>query len=210
MADINEVFRNLEDATGEGIAHVGKSPGDAQSTDVQAPVMPAVDNSGNMQNINVRDEGDTATGVDGVPGLIAKDSSGNLTYLTLDADGKLPVSEAAAGTVLQGLGASVTGVLNTQTQVASITLSNSEDYICSLGVAAATKLVKWELIHVDDVTANVLETKISGPGDFNVKFELKSEFSSGATGGQTLRIYGTQLRGPVTDLYASIKVLQKV
>lgn len=209
MADQSEVFRHLEDASGEGIAHEGKAPGGAQSTDIQAPVLPAVDSSGNLQNINVRDEGDTAAGVDAQPTLVAKDSSGNLAYITLDASGKVPVSTDAPGTTKQTLGAKVTGVLNTQTQVGNITLLNSQDYIFSIGTAAASKLVKWELVHVDDGVLNVLETKFSGPGDYNVKFELDAEFTTGATGGQTFGIYGTQLRGPATDLYASMKVIEK-
>jgi hypothetical protein len=209
MADTNEVFRNLEDATGEGIAHVGKAPGGAQSTDEQAPVLPAVDGSGNLQNINVRDEGDAAANVDALPALIAKDSSGDLAYLTLDASGKLPVSQDDPGTVLQDLGGSATGIVGLAVNVAQINLTVNEEYICSLGVASATKAVKWTLEHLDDATVNILETKISGPGDFNVKFELKSEFTAGASGTQQLRIRGEQLRGPATDLYASAKILQK-
>ena len=209
MADTNEVFRHLEDASGEGIAHVGKAPGGAQSTDEQAPVLPAVDGSGNLQNINVRDEGDSATGVDAQPALIAKDSSGNFAYITLDANGKIPVSSEDVGTTVQSLGGTATGIVGTAVQVADINLVVNEEYLCSIGVAGSTKATKWELQHLDDATTNVLETKISGPGDYNVKFELKAEFTAGASGTQKLRIMGTQLRGPATDLYASVKAIQK-
>lgn len=210
MADTNEVFRNLEDATGEGIAHVGKAPGAAQSTDEQAPVLPCVDDDGNLQNIPLKQEADntTANTADAIPVMAFEDSSGNLTYPALTADGKIPVSQDAAGTLFPTYGASATGVVNTIVEVAIRAIGNSESYICSLGSASCTKACKWELVHDDNGSKTVLETLISGPGSFDVKFELKQEFSSGATGTQRLIIQGTQLRGPATDLYASVTALE--
>lgn len=208
MADIREVFTILETSTGAGQSYEGKAPGNAQATDVQAPVLPAVDLAGNLQNIPLRDEGDASATAEAVPGLVFKDSSGNLVYPQLTAAGKISVDLGTSGTLLQDLGNTNIGNVGVAQSVAAIALVNSKSYEVAVGSAGATKAVKWELIFTNNGTPTLLETKISGPGDYNVNFQLGISFTTGATGAQTLEIKGTQLKGPNTDLYASAQVIQ--
>jgi len=180
MADEREVFSILEDGTGVGSAPSKKS------------------------------EGDVAAGTVAVPGLIAKDSSGNLKFLTLDANGKLPVSSDAPGTCLNQNG-TVAGVVSTETDVASITgLTISSDHNVVFALGAATKPVLWKIVQIDDATTNVLAEFITGPGQFSFQAnELGIDFTSGAAGTQTLKLTGTQLRGPSTDMHGTIKAIEK-
>lgn len=208
MADTNEVFRGLEDSTGEGTAHIAKKPGDAQTpgTDHQAPVVACVDSGGLMQNIEQRDAGQAVAGVGGLPTFAFQDDSNNFVLPTLNADGSISVSVGATGTIKQDIGNSVGGNTGSRVQVAALTLVNSKTYTNIVGSASCTKACKWELEFDDNGTLTVIETLISGPGHFSVDFEAGWQFSSGGTGTQVLRIYGTQLRGPNTDLYASVQV----
>lgn len=82
MAETREVFTPLENAAGSGIPYIGKAPGAAQSTEIQAPVLPCVDESGNLQNIPLNSDGEVAVGEKGTP----DHDSASATIATLNTE----------------------------------------------------------------------------------------------------------------------------
>jgi hypothetical protein len=164
MADVREVFTTLEDATGEGISYLGKAPGAAQSTDEQAPVLPAVDLAGNLQNIPRRSPGDADS--DGVPGFSFQDSSNNLIRPTLNAMGELPVALSGGGTANSASAEITVAALNTEEDVVVITLANNDVVSASMAMGGAFRSCVFVLYHDDNATLNELARFVVGAGDF--------------------------------------------
>lgn len=239
MANEREVFTILEnDSTGAGVKLPARQAGDtyggnqvpvishksvggafisldsrqagAASAGLDAqPGLVASDLAGNLQYIALRDEGAAASGVDSVPSLVAKDASGNLAYIKLNADGEVLVSGSGDGVSLFN-SATVLGVLNTATVVASITLVATEVYETIEFMSACTFPVYWELIQVDDATTTVKSSWITGPGAFSFANKLQHlVVTAGASGTQQLRVRGTQLSGAASDMHASVGAFQK-
>jgi len=147
MADVNEVFYILADSsTGAGEAAIS------------------------------RIEGEAAAGIAGLIGFSFKDSSGNVVLPSLDAQGRLPVSEIAGicysehGELAAGSAtlAKVTG--------AEIALTAGKVYtqISATGCCLRTSL--FEVVHIDDEgvtdTETVLEEFIVGSGQFTFQTQL--------------------------------------
>lgn len=205
MAETREVFTPIEDSTGEGLAYVGKAPGAAQSTDEQAPVLPAVDGSSNLQNIPHRSVGDADS--DGIPGFSFKDSSGNLVRPQLNSSGEIPVGEA--GTKAHASAVATIAALNTEQDVAEITLAASDVVDLTLAMGSAFQPMLWIVYKNDDSTRTELARFVTGPGDFSHALSLSSgdiQMTAGATGTQKIEIRATQLRGKLTDAHATIAI----
>lgn len=180
MADLEEVFKILkDDATGAG----------------EAPVS--------------RIEGEAGAGKEGMIGFAFKDSSGNVVLPALTADGKLPVDTAAvAGTVIRDVNtaAGVGGVAN---DVITLTLTTNEVYNMADFMGASSRIAKWEVVLNDNATETVLDTFITGPGQFTFAEEPKNlEFTAGATGTQELILRGTALFAS-TDLHGRVSIIDK-
>jgi len=208
MAETREIFTVLSDGADEGIEYVGKAPGAAQSTDEQAPVLPAVDSSGNLQNIPLRQEGDDPSGVDAIPALSFKDSAGNLDFPQLTADGKIPVSLDAAGTAASNSGVATIAALNTEQDVVALTLGNNESISVSQAMGGAFQPVVWVLYHDDNSSLNEIARFVTGPGDFQHTANMDNiTFTTGGTGTQRMVLRATQLRGKLTDVHGTISLL---
>lgn len=189
MADDREVFTIVEDVTtGSGIKLPGRAEGDASGSN-HMPAMVAKDSSGNyklielrdegdaatgvdaqnilsvkdsagnLQYINSRDEGDAISGVDALPGLVAKDSSGNFAYLELNADGELIVSSKSEGNKKSG-SAVVVGVLDTATTILDVAITSSAVHEELHIMVSATRTTMWEIFNVDDVAGTPVETSL--------------------------------------------------
>lgn len=181
MADEREVFSMLEDTDGSGAAPSKKS------------------------------EGDVALASVAVPGLIAKDSSGNLKFLTLDADGKLPVSTETPGTCFNQNG-TVISVKDTDVDVATITgLTISKAHTLVFALGSSTQPVYWKVVQTNDATETTILDFVTGSGQYSFQAsDLSLDFTTGASGTQSIRVIGKQMnRGKVSDLHATIKILEK-
>jgi hypothetical protein len=240
MSDKREVFTVLELTTGEGTSWVKKNETDAiaavnlapvvagkkgsgfsllpvaaagsAATDAQ-PTLPVLDSAGNMRFINSRDEGDSITGVDALPGLVAKDVSDQFAYLKLNADGELLVSTQSAGTPLKG-NATVACVVGTETEILAIPLTVSADYERVDVTLSNTFTTLWKVYNVEDYNGTPTETEIAqaitGPGQFTfTKMWEDLNFTAGSTGDQMLVIKAKQLIGAASDGHATATVYEK-
>lgn len=209
MAETSESFRILTDGLDEGIEYVGKAPGAAASTDEQAPVLPAQDGSGNLQNIPLRAEGDTPSGDEAQPALAFKDSSGNLVYPQLTASGALPVDSGGVAGTAQSASAAVTiAVINTEQDVVAITLGNSESITASMAMGGASQPTVFVLYHDDNSSLTEIARFIVGPGDVQHSTCMDNiTFTTGAAGVQRMVLRATQTRGALTDAHGTISLL---
>ena len=179
MAHQREVFTILEDKTtaGLGVALKGKVVGDAVA-DVQMPVLPCQDNSGNEAKIPLAASGAVSVTFDiGTP--------------VRDSDQATP------------------SALNTDTDVAVITLTATEKYQVKVFMGSSFQPTLWKVIHDNDGTDDEIARFVTGPGDFNFQSsqEAAFEFTAGATGTQELKVVASQLRGPLSDCHASISAV---
>lgn len=178
MADVNELFLTLDDGTGAGSA------------------------------ANVRQEGEAAAAQNGSIGFAFKDSNGDVILPSLTADGKIPVTGEAAGTIIN---ASATVGGNPTNDVDVVVLSGltaSKAHECTMAIGAATKEVLWSIVQVDDATETVLARFITGAGAYSFATEIKLSFDTGATGAQSVKLVGNQLKGPATDLHGTLKAVE--
>ena len=181
MSNQREVFTVFEDKStpGLGVGLPAKQEGDAVA-DNQVPVFPC------------------------------KDSSGNEAKIPLTADNKVAVSLAATG-MLSRISATVTpGALNTDTDVAVITLTATEKYLIKSNRASSLQPCKWTIIHDDNGTPDEIQAGLRSSGDFAFDHDSDNswEFTAGAIGTQEIKIVGSQLRGPLSDMLASLSIQQ--
>jgi hypothetical protein len=179
MADEREVFTILEDdLTGGGVK------------------LPA------------RSEGDTVAGNE-IPVLPAKDNAGNYQHIPLDATGAVIVTSTSTPGVQQTDAGTITSsALNTDDTVAEITgLANSTTYECTLYSVSALKPTRWKLQLNDNGTPNTFETILTSSGQYSYQSDLKLSITTGAAGAQSIRVVGAQLRGPLSDKHATIKIV---
>jgi hypothetical protein len=178
MAFEREVFPTLENASGQGAA------------------------------LSQAQAGDVAAGKKGAVGFGFRDSSGNLVLPQLTADGKLPVSQDAAGTCLKAFGKNATGSL-TEVALATITLTASAAYTKIASTVSCTRTAVYRLVHNNDGAEVELAVQVVGAGQFSHDFQQDClEFTAGATGTQELKIYGINL-DKASQLSATISCLQK-
>lgn len=204
MAETRELFNILSDGTDQGAEYKGKAPGDAASTDRQAPVLPAVDGAGNLQNIPHRNVGDADS--PGLPAFSFKDSAGNLVRPQLNADGTVPVS-FNSGTAKSASGLATIAALNTEQDVVSITLAANDVVKANMAMGSAFQPMIFVMYHDDNGTLNELVRFVVGPGDFSHTANLDNiEFTAGAIGTQRLVLRATQLRGALTDAHGTISL----
>jgi hypothetical protein len=204
MAETREVFTHIEDASGEGLAYIGKAPGAAVSTDEQAPVLSALDGISNLQNIPYRSVGDADS--DGIPGFSFKDSAGNLIRPTLNVDGTVPVS-FASGTAASDSGSVTMAALNTEQDVIALAVAVDDVVVANMAMGSSFQPTVWVLYHDNNATLNELARFVTGPGDFAHTSNLSNiGFTAGATGTQRLVLRATQLRGALTDAHGTISL----
>jgi hypothetical protein len=240
MADSRTVFTILEDnSTGAGVKLPARAAGDASGGN-HAPVITAKDSSGNyqlieqrlqgqsastvgalpvlgakdlngdLQLINARDEGAAVSGVDALPGLVAKDGSGNFKYLLINNEGELVVSNEPNGSNLDETAIVTPASINTLTTVVNVTLAVDEVYESIEVRGSCSFPVKWELVQVNDVTLTVLDSFLTGPGQYTFTMKYDSMvITAGASGTQQLRLRGTQLQGSVSDMHGYVGAFQK-
>lgn len=181
MAYKREVFTILEQSDGEGVGLQKKIVGDAASS-----------------------------GVNNVPVVTFKDASGNFVYPQLDSNGRLPVTSQAVGSDVSATGKATPGALNTDTDVATITLAASQEYDLA-GMHVASRFpTEFRLEHNNNGTPAVLARSICGAGQYAATVDLPNiSFTAGGSGTQELKIIAQQLNGPLSDVVGTVAALEK-
>jgi hypothetical protein len=187
MADQREVFTILEDfSTGAGVRLPARQEGDTVA-DNHAPVifcqdssgnyivvenrtegeaicaalpgMVAKDTSGNLKYLEMLDAGDASAGDNTIPAFIAIDTSNNFQYLKVNGDGELIVSSESAGTAKHAQ-AQLTAD-GTMQDVADITLTASKVYEKIEFMGSNTFATAWEVVGIEDDAGSPVETVIA-------------------------------------------------
>ena len=181
MAYKREIFTIVEDSTGEGVSLQKKIVGDAATS-----------------------------GVNNIPVVTFKDNSGNFVYPQLDADGKLPVSFEGAGSDVSATGKATPVGLNTDTDVATITLTASTEYDLAGMHVAARFPTEFRLEHNDNGSPVVLARTLVGAGAYSSTVDLPNiSFTAGGSGTQELKIIAQQLNGALSDVVGTVAALEK-
>lgn len=184
MADLREVFPVLEDIDGSGAA------------------------------ITKVVEGDSAAGVFGaVPALVAKNSTGDLQFITLDAQGRIPVSSEGAGILVRARGELAEG--NATSGMADVTgavlnLEHGEDYSEISFVVSCTRETHAQLIFSNDGSETIMTDVILGPGQYTFESDLpKDKVTAGLIGAQQIKIVARNL-SKASAIRASIGAIKVV
>lgn len=153
------------------------------------------------------EQGDSPAGLVGAIGFAFKDAAGNLVLPQLDAEGALPVTFDAAGTIKRARGtvadqggslADVTG--------ATIALTASKVYTTLAMVVSCRRAALFELVQINDVTSSVLHSVIVDAGQYSMMVSLPvDQIVAGATGIQTLKVRSKTFE-KASDVYASLSV----
>jgi hypothetical protein len=179
MADEREVFSPIEDTTGEGLANIGSiNATDAPGTDKYGAAFAFLDNAGNK------------------------------VFPSLTADGSIPISEAA-GTPIRDSAAVVAAGLLTDTDVLTVTLTASKLHTFKFATCSSFQPVVWRVEHNNDGTPDELARFVTGSGDFTHDIVPDCiQFTTGGVGTQEIKIIAQQIRGPVSDMHASLCVVE--
>lgn len=172
-------------------------------------VFPVLEN-GSAQGaaLSQSQSGDAAAGKKGLTAFGFRDSSGNLVLPQLSVDGRLPVTQEAAGTCLKAFGKNAAGSL-TEVTIATIALTASEVYSGIAAMVSSTRTSIFRLVHNDDGAEVELGVMIVGAGQFTADFYQPClEFTAGATGTQELKVLGINL-DKASQMSATISCLQK-
>jgi hypothetical protein len=177
MADQRESFPVLEDGTGAGAALSKMLEGDSPSTK------------------------------NGSIGFSFKSSAGNVILPTLTTDGRIPVSDDAAGTLLKN--ATVVAGNGTEVTILEITLAASKTYVSIQGRVTCFAESVYRLIFSNNAVETELDYALVGPGQFTAEIGLpKLEITSGGTGVQKLIIKGINSFNKVSDFRASLHAVE--
>jgi hypothetical protein len=166
------------------------------------PVLENTDGSG--AGITKVIEGQAVSSVSGgIPALVAKDSSGNLKFLTLDIQGRLPVTSNSAITPKRARGQldngnATSGVL--LVTGAQIILTSGKIYTGDSMVVSCMRECLAQLIWNNNGVDNILEDILLGPGQYTVQVNLPGDSFTAGTGTQTL-----DLRARNTDRASAIR-----
>ena len=182
MAEVAEVFRTLaDDATGAG-----------------EPLISRV-------------EGEASAGKEGSIAFSYKDQSDNVVLPQLTAAGRVPVDVEPDGIPIDDFGTATPAGLNTDTTVATITLTVDETYDVSWFLISSFHDCIWKLKITDDVTVTEKEIGATGAGFFTHSSTPKCwEVAAGSSGTQTIELVAQQLRGPLSDIRGGLCVHQQI
>jgi hypothetical protein len=191
MADVRESFVTLEGESQEGLA------------------------------LRAVQEGQSVAAKNGSIGFAFKDNSGNAILPSLNGSGQLPVVgpltdvELRASPVpvafvtLTGDGRRARGTAGgslTLVTVATLTLATSETYENLDFIVSCFRDARFQVILNDDGAETIIADALCGPGAFSFHGQLsEAEFSTGATGTQSIIIKALNLNAP-SDFYASVSV----
>lgn len=168
----------IEDSTGAGIPHVGLTE------DTDTPGANEYPVAWSFQN-----------------------SAGNVTLPQLNASGELPVT-LAGGTKKNANGLGTPASLDTDTDIATLTLTVSLMYNVDFFTSSSFWDASCRLEHNDDGTPTVLAQWYTGgrTDNYSANTGGSIEFTAGASGTQELEIICQQHQGPVSDIVGTFAV----
>lgn len=210
-AALRRILADLTD-NNAGLGWAARQPGEAVSGN-EAPVLVAEDSGDLLRHLEVREQGDAATGVKVQPVMTCLDPNGDLQYLNCEVDGSLIISTESPGTQKS----ESDSALPTQPQVAGLTeidvvtvsLSNSMTVKNPEMLVSSAQDVLWRLVWLDDAAETELARVLTEVGDNASEPKIKlADFVTPATGTQVLRVVGTQQRGPASDMHAVAAALE--
>ena len=158
-----------------------------------------------------RIEGEAAASIAGLIGFSFKDASGNVVLPQLTASGAIPVdTEASNVSCLNDAGEDAAPVVDTETDVATVSLTASTTYRVVSFVVTSTRWALYRVYWVEDVGGTPVEHDLAwshvGPGQYTVCCTMDcSEFTTPVTVASELRIGGTA-RDQVSTLRGAISV----
>jgi len=154
------------------------------------PVLENADGSG--AGITKVVEGDSASIVSGaVPSLVAKNSAGNLVFLQLDPQGRLPVTSEGAGDLKRARGELSVGNATTGINLvtgAQIILTAGKTYTAESMVVSCFRETHAQLVWNDNGVNNVLYDALLGPGQYTMQIALPGDEIVAGSGTQTLEV----------------------
>jgi hypothetical protein len=182
MAEVAEVFRTLaDDATGAG------------------------------EPLISRIEGEVAAGKEGAIGFAFKDASGNVVLPQLTDAGRVPVDVEPPGIPIDDFGTATPAGLNTDTTVATLTLTVNKVYDVAWFLISSFQDCIWKLKITDDATVTEKEIGATGAGFFTHSSKPHClEITAGASGTQTIELVAQQLRGPLSDIRGGLCVHEQI
>lgn len=210
MAEFRELFRVLKDASGDGEGLDVAQDGSAATNSKNGLVaVTAIDQSNNGALIQIQSEG-AGVPVANQSVMTVKDSSGNLQYITTNADGRIPVTSELPGTPFQdnSIAAAVKG---TDVDTAVLSLNTDETYDDIKVVASSAKPVLWRVKTINDATTDELLSFITGPGAYHFNWCFKNyQFDTGSSGTQEIKLTGNQLAGSGSnsDLHGFLSAIE--
>ena len=210
MANKAAIFRILADLADEqaGLAWAARVPGDAVSGN-EAPVLACEDKNDKLRHIELREEGDAATGVLAIPALGFKDTSGQFAYGNLDVAGRILVSTAAAGTPKYDSDYVDPAALNTEYEVAVITLTVDKAYTMSQFGGSCLQEALFRLVWDNNGSPTEMGRFVVAEGDVAHEQDLTGiSFTAGSTGTQKLQVLGTQFRGAKSELHGVVSCIE--
>jgi hypothetical protein len=163
------------------------------------------DNSG--KPLHFKQEGDAAAGGNYAGMLVGKDPSGDLQFLSINANNEVIVDVDGAEVACVTGTAKVTGGTSEQT-VLDVTLVAGREYKEIGWVVSNFRQTEYRIVHVDDPAGTPVEVELAtilvGPGDYTDSegdMECMS-FTAGATA-PVLRLYGTN-KDAASDLRGTL------
>jgi hypothetical protein len=206
-AGLRRILADLND-NNAGLGLAARQPGDIVQG-YEAPVLVAEDNAGLLRHLCVRDELEAASGACAQPVLAGKNPSGQLVFLNLDADGSLVITDEAAGTVRSASSGVTVATIGAEQEVVKLTLTADKEYRLPQWMISSTQEVLWRLVWNDDGSPTELARLLTDVGDVAEEPAIKlASFTAGSSGTQELIVYGTQNRGPKTDLHAVVSAVE--
>ena len=160
-------------------------------------------------HLHCRVEGQIAAAIAGLIGFAFKDSDGKVVLPQLTTDGKIPVSGDSAGIHSEAHNTNDTGG-GGRKLVCTAPLNFEKKYSLKFLSTSSTQEVLWEVEQTNDATDSIRHAYVSG-GNAPYTNQINAgclEFISGDTGTQSVKIYGTQLKGPPSAMIGTLCLLQ--
>jgi hypothetical protein len=202
MADIRPSIATLEDGSEVGTPLRSIQEGDSVASKNGSLGFAFKDNSNNAIAGPVKVEGNAIGNA--VPGLVAKDGSGNLAYLKVNASGQVLTTSAATGNGKNARG-TASGSSSFVT-VASLTLANSKTYDQLDFNIACFRDAHFQVILSDNAVETILADAYTSGAMVSFHGALKeAEIVSGGTGTQLLLVKAKNMNA-LSDFKASLSV----
>lgn len=153
-------------------------------------------------------QGDTPTNYQGIMALGWKDSAGNLVLPALTTSGRIPVdTEGVIGTFLRASAqTAVSGSTVSFQSITAITLTNSVVYSEYSMLVGCRRGGIFQVVWGNNGVNTILGETILDAGMYTMFYKSSDQFTSGATGGQSLTLQGKNY-DIASDMHGALTVI---